>query len=86
MDRVEATYQATVVRLTELQLADEALARGRRSVQVRVLDDPALMEDLVWPQPATLLGLSALLGLVSGCLLAPWGERWTRGRDASQRT
>jgi uncharacterized protein involved in exopolysaccharide biosynthesis len=78
MEMAEAGYQATVARLTELQLAEEALARGGASVRVGRLDDPHLTEQRIWPKRGTLLGLCSFLGLVGGVLLVPLVDRSAR--------
>ncbi|MEX0867323.1 MAG: Wzz/FepE/Etk N-terminal domain-containing protein [Pirellulales bacterium] len=67
--RLEESHANSLTRLNEYQLTEKALETGRSSVTVQLLDGPELQEEVVWPQPKLLLGLSGILGLVAGVVL-----------------
>ncbi len=67
--RVEEAYRSTVATLNRAKLTDQAVANGRGSIVVRVLESPELSESQVWPLPTSLLTLCAGIGLIGGCLL-----------------
>jgi len=69
ISRTEETHAATLARLKEYQLTEQALQRGRSSVVVRVLDGNDLQEQAIWPQTKALLGLCGMLGIVGGVVL-----------------
>ncbi|MGH7200837.1 MAG: hypothetical protein ACREJB_09550, partial [Planctomycetaceae bacterium] len=69
IERVKESHKATHEQLMRFQLTDAALAEGRSSVTVRVLDDPEPAPALVWPKPVPFLAVCAALGLVAGLLL-----------------
>jgi uncharacterized protein involved in exopolysaccharide biosynthesis len=67
--RTEETHAATLARLKEYQLTEQALQGGRSSVVVRILDGSDLQEQAIWPQTKALLGLCGMLGIVGGVVL-----------------
>ena len=67
--RLLAALRLLDVRDGRYQLTDEALRHGRASAIIRVLDGPALAEEVVWPETKMLLGLCGLLGMVGGVVV-----------------
>jgi uncharacterized protein involved in exopolysaccharide biosynthesis len=61
--RVERLYTTALAALEGVQLADQALADGRASILVQILDDFVAPVDPIWPQPIPFMALSGLLGL-----------------------
>lgn len=64
--RVEKLHELTLTKLSDFELADQALAGGRASVTVRLMEDPKEKERLVWPRPILFLPLCLVLGLAGG--------------------
>lgn len=63
---VEQLHESALATLQDFELTDQALADGRASVLVRVLDDFVPPEQPIWPQPVPVLAACALLGLLGG--------------------
>lgn len=76
--RLQQIHDSIVSRLSDSQLADQALSGGRASVFVKVLDGPQLVNEQVWPQPVPLLGLCGLMGLAGGFVLVVLAEQLQR--------
>jgi uncharacterized protein involved in exopolysaccharide biosynthesis len=75
MSRLETVHETMLARLVDFELADQAVAGGRASVDVRVLEGPELTSRLVWPLPPFILAGSLLLGCMFPiCLLATFGK------------
>jgi len=81
--RLRQIHDSIVSKLSDSQLADQALTGGRASVFVKVLDGPQLVNDQVWPQPVPLLGLCGLMGLAGGFVLVVMTEQLQRMAHAS---
>lgn len=84
LERAEQLHAATMAQLVQLQSAEDAVAEGRTSIQVRLLDGPAVLEEMTWPKPKLLLPFSACLGLASGIFLVLVRDEQTRGGYSSQ--
>ena len=75
ISRLETVHETMLARLVDFELADQAVAGGRASVDVRVLEGPELTSRLVWPLPPFVLAGSLLLGCIFPiCLLATFGK------------
>ncbi|MCH8828415.1 MAG: hypothetical protein IID45_02440 [Planctomycetes bacterium] len=70
ISRVERLHDAALERLAEFSLADEALKKGRATVNVRIVEAPTHTEMLVWPVKIPILAACLILGLVTGVLIA----------------
>jgi uncharacterized protein involved in exopolysaccharide biosynthesis len=64
--RIEELHAATSAQLVRMQSTEEAIAGGRSSIEVRVLDGPVVLDDMTWPKPKLVLPASACLGFVLG--------------------
>jgi len=64
--RIEDLHSATATQLITMQSAAEAIAGGRTSIDVRVLDGPVLLPEMTWPQPKMLLPAFTCLGFAAG--------------------
>ncbi|MBW3543629.1 MAG: hypothetical protein KY476_25545, partial [Planctomycetes bacterium] len=67
--RLEDIHQTTLTALSRARVADEALGDGHSPVTLRILEGPVVSDEPVWPQPAVLLTVSGLIGLIGGALL-----------------
>ncbi len=83
IQRLQQIHDSIVSRLSDSQLADQALSGGRASVFVKVLDGPQLVNDQVWPQPIPLLGLCGLMGLAGGFVLVVLAEQFPQATTAA---
>lgn len=70
VERIEQLHAATAALLLRMQSAEEAIAGGRNSIEVSILDGPVLLSDKEWPKPKLLLAASACVGLLFGVLAA----------------
>lgn len=70
--------------MVQMQSAEDAIAEGRTSIQVRLLDGPTLLDEMTWPNPKLLLPFSACLGLASGVFLVLVRDEQTRSGYSSQ--
>lgn len=68
-------HEATLSLLQNLQLTDQALARGTASIYVRVLDASVAPEKPIWPPAVPLLAVSGLMGLLLGIIGVVLTER-----------
>jgi uncharacterized protein involved in exopolysaccharide biosynthesis len=76
IDRLETVHETMLVRLVDFELADQGVAKGRASVDVRVLEGPELTSRQVWPLPPFILAGSLLFGcMVPVALLATFGRK-----------
>lgn len=64
IERVSELHRSSLASLEAVGMADRAIADGRASISVRVIDDYVIPQEPVWPQPIPLLGASAMLGLL----------------------
>ncbi|MGF1578057.1 MAG: GumC family protein [Gemmataceae bacterium] len=69
LTKVEKLHSATLAQLAKIQSVEQAIAEGRNSIEVRVLDEPKVLEDMTWPKPKLLLPASAGLGFLAGFIL-----------------
>lgn len=67
IERLKQVHQATLTRLANFRLVDNAVSEGRASVTVRVLEEP--IREMVWPKKIPLLGICGFIGLMCGCVL-----------------
>ncbi len=65
--KIEQLHSTTLTQSEQIQAADKAITEGRSSIQMRILDGPRLLDDMMWPKPKPLLAAAACLGLVAGC-------------------
>ncbi len=73
--RLESVHGTILARLVDFELADQSVAGGHASVEVRVLEGPELTNHIVWPMPPFVLAGSLLLGcMVPVALLAAFGR------------
>ena len=64
--QVEELHASTLAQLEEIQAADKAIGYGRNSIVVRVLDEPRLLDNMIWPKKKEILAVSGCLGLIVG--------------------
>ncbi|QDU40124.1 Chain length determinant protein [Maioricimonas rarisocia] len=64
IERVGELHASTLATRESLELADRALARGRASVFVQVLDDYVVPQEPIWPLPGPLLVVCGALGML----------------------
>jgi polysaccharide biosynthesis transport protein len=84
--KIEQLHATTLTQSEQIQAAEKAVAEGRSSIQMRILDGPRLLEDMMWPKPKILLAAAATLGLVAGCcfiLLSDVIKRHVAASEAS---
>ncbi len=75
LQRINQAHESTVAQLRQKQLNKEALAGGQVSIAVQVLDEYAIPQEPVWPQPIPLLMASGLLGLLLGFVVLVFVEK-----------
>ena len=68
--RTEEIYNTVLARLSEVELSEQAVASGHRSIVVRDLEGPELKAEVSWPQPKKFLALCGIVGLIGGVLLS----------------
>jgi hypothetical protein len=74
VDRLEQLHAATVEQLHKMQTAEEAIAGGRTSIEVTMLEGPVLIPELTWPNPKLLIPAAACLGLLAGICMVLLAE------------
>ncbi|MCR9117193.1 MAG: Wzz/FepE/Etk N-terminal domain-containing protein [bacterium] len=75
---VKTAHDTVVTQLNTLKLADRALAEGRASFSINVLDGPEMSDELVWPEPKILIALCLLAGLGCGAIMVVITEKLKR--------
>ena len=78
IQRLTEAYSEASQQLARLQLADQEISGGRSLFRVESLDGARPHEARVWPQPRSVLGLCAVLGLLSGFLAAVYLDHLSR--------
>ena len=66
LQRLQTLHDSVLTQLTELKMADQALAEGRSGVKVGTLEAPDTPERLLFPPPALLMAVCGLVGLMGG--------------------
>ena len=75
IQRLNTTHQAIVGQLNALQLADQAVAEGRSTLAITVLDGPELIDEEAWPRPTPILAICGCIGFAGGIIIATARER-----------
>lgn len=65
--RLEQLRSINVATLESLQLSEQAIAEGRASVFVQVIDDYAVADEPLWPMTLPITGASVMVGLLLAC-------------------
>lgn len=74
IERIESLHAATAAQLAQMQSTEQAIAGGRSSIDVRILDGPVVLSEMTWPNPKLFLPAAGCLGLVFGLCLVLVGE------------
>lgn len=69
MEQLEKVHETMLARMVDFELADEAIQRGRMSVDVRVLAGPELTGNQVWPLPPLVIAGALMIGCLIGLVL-----------------
>ncbi len=69
IERAQQAYESVNAQLQQWQVADQAMAGGRAGIAVSVLEPPTPGERSFVANPVIVMGISGLLGLLSGVIL-----------------
>jgi len=86
IERLERTHESIVANITNLRVAEGALSEGGTTVRIQILQAPAEVGAPVWPQPAPLLALCALMGLIGGSGLVAYSASEPQSNSTEQMT
>ncbi len=65
---VETLHDAVATKVNELDLNNRAIATGRPSIVVRILEGPEATVEQIWPKKVPILFVCGVLGIVAGGL------------------
>lgn len=66
IERTREVHDSLLTQIRQWQMVDQALTQGKTEIAVRVLEEPSLDEEQVWPPKLLVLGACALVGLMGG--------------------
>jgi succinoglycan biosynthesis transport protein ExoP len=73
--RIRELHQSMLGELRDWELSLEAVTQIEGGIDVRILEEPGLRVEKVWPSPALVLGPVGFVGLAGGLLLAVIRDR-----------
>jgi uncharacterized protein involved in exopolysaccharide biosynthesis len=75
VQRIRELHQSMLGELRDWELSLEAVTQIEGGIDVRILEEPGLRIEKVWPSPALVLGPVGFVGLAGGLMLAVIRDR-----------
>jgi uncharacterized protein involved in exopolysaccharide biosynthesis len=66
INKVERLHEPALREVLSLKSEQEGIASGRQSINVIIIDGPAIIDEMTWPQPKVLIASCCILGLTVG--------------------
>ncbi len=70
ISKAERLHEPALRELLNLKAEQEGISSGRQSINVTIIDGPAIIDDMTWPQPKSLVACCSILGLAVGLCFA----------------